>query len=190
MIESVHLSFQHSEENELVGAAVKGDRSAFDQLVRRYSARVFRVALAMLGNHEDAADARQEAFLTAYRKLGTFRWQSSFGTWMYAIAARVCLMRRRKASSLREEPVDVILMQADGSHPSPEDVALAAESAKRIRQALGRMAPNDRLLVVLKYVEQLDHKEIARVLGCSEESSRSRLARAKRLFRDLYGEME
>ena len=52
------------------------------------------------------------------------------------------------------------------------------------------MAPNDRLLVVLKYVEQLDHKEIARVLGCSEESSRSRLARAKRLFRDLYGEME
>jgi len=181
------LSYQRNEENELVRAAAKGDRSAFDQLVRRHSPRVFRVALAMLGNREDAADAQQEAFLTAYRKLASFRGQSSFGTWVYAIAARICLMRRRKALSRREESTEDVL---GGSHPSPEDMALAAESAGRIRKVLSRMAPNDRLLVVLKYVEQLDHKEIAQVLGCSEESSRSRLARAKRLFRDLYGEME
>jgi RNA polymerase sigma-70 factor (ECF subfamily) len=190
MVEITHLSCQQNEENGLVRAAVDGDRSAFDQLVRLHSPRVYRVALAMLGNREDAADVQQEAFLQAYKKLRSFRGQSSFGTWIHAITARLCLMRRRKVSYRYEELGEDVLLQSGGSGLSPENAAIAAESAERVRRVLGKMTPNDRLLIVLKYVEQLDHKEIAGVLGCSEESSRSRLARAKKLFRGIYGEME
>jgi RNA polymerase sigma-70 factor (ECF subfamily) len=173
----------------LAEAAAAGDAEAFDLLMERYGERVFRLALRMLGNREDAEDIQQEAFLRAYRKLHTFRGDASFGTWLYAITARLCISRARRSQGRRIEVREPVEALYDAGH-DPEERLAATEAAARVQQTLDRLSPPDRLLILLKYVEDLSHEEIARALGCSVESSRSRLAHAKRLFREQYGEGE
>lgn len=187
---SERLIERRSEERALVEAAVRGDGTAFDQLARTHSTQVFRVAYGMLGNREDAADVQQEAFVNAYRNLRKFRGEASFGTWMYTITARLCLARKRTVKRKLEELTESNLLQAGCLEDSPESAVMALDSARRIGDVLARMSVDDRLLIVLKLMEQLSHREIAEVLGCSEESSRARLTRAKKIFREMYGEME
>lgn len=173
----------------LAEAAATGDAEAFDLLMQRYGDRVFRLALRMLRSREDAEDVQQEAFLRAYRKLHTFRGEASFGAWIYAITARLCLSRRRRSAA---QPVEVSPPPAvlrDTDHDPQEHLA-AAEAAARVQQALDQLSPPDRLLILLKYVEDLTHEEIATILRCSVQSSRSRLTRAKRLFREHYRKEE
>ena len=172
--------------SNLVSAVLEGDDAAFDLLVRQYSNQVFRVALRMLGNREDAEDVQQETFLRAYRGLRRFRGGASFGTWVYSIAARLCLDRRRQRTRRAGDNAEDIPVGGSLPEDSPEDRLLSLEAAARVQKALAGMSPPDRLLIVLKFVEELSHEEIARILGCSVESSRSRLARAKKLFRERY----
>jgi RNA polymerase sigma-70 factor (ECF subfamily) len=173
----------------LAEAAAAGDAGAFDLLMRTYGDRVFRLALRMLGSREDAEDIQQEAFVRAYRKLHTFRGEASFGAWIYAITARLCLSRRRRSAA---QPVEVSPPPAalrDTDH-DPQERLAAADAAARVQRTLDKLSPPDRLLILLKYVEDLSHEEIARTLQCSVQSSRSRLTRAKRLFREHYPEEE
>jgi len=169
----------------LVSAAAAGDAAAFDALVHQHSARVFRLALRMLGHRQDAEDVQQETFLRAYRKLHSFRGEAAFSTWLYSIASRLCLSRRRARRP--EEPVN---MDVADLCEDPQARLAARELAGRVQRALAALAPSDRLLIVLKHIEELSHEEIAQVLGCSPESSRSRLLRAKRLFRQHYERTE
>src|SRR5580698_1382295 len=82
---------QRAEDDELIRAAQKGDRAAFDALVRRYDRSVLRLALHMLGNEQDAQDVHQDAFIKAYRHLSNFRFECSFYTWLYRIVTNLCL---------------------------------------------------------------------------------------------------
>jgi RNA polymerase sigma-70 factor (ECF subfamily) len=173
----------------LAKAAAAGDAEAFDLLMERYGDGVFRLALRMLRSREDAEDIQQEAFVRAYRKLHTFRGEASFGAWIYAITARLCLSRRRRSAA---QPVEVSPPPAalrDTDH-DPQERLAAAHAAARVQRTLDKLSPPDRLLILLKYVEDLSHEEIARTLQCSVQSSRSRLTRAKRLFREHYPEEE
>jgi RNA polymerase sigma-70 factor (ECF subfamily) len=166
----------------LVAAAAAGDAESFDLLVGEHAAQVYRLALRMLGSPEDAEDVQQEAFVLAYRHLRDFRGDASFGTWVCSIAARLCLSRKRRRvrhSSARPEDLPA-------RHADPEERMLAVEAAALVQETLLEMAPADRLLIVLKCIEGFSHEEIARVLRCSVESSRARLARARRLFRERY----
>jgi RNA polymerase sigma-70 factor (ECF subfamily) len=170
-----------SETAGLVRAAARGDRNAFDRLVQLHAKQVYRVALRMLGNADDAEDVQQETFLQAYRRLSGFRCEAAFGTWLYTIVARLCLSRQRRRA-IRPEEVPAEVAPIAG----PEEQFAAREEAARVQGALAAMSPPDRLLIVLRYVEQLSHAEIGQVLQCSPESSRSRLSRARRLFRERY----
>ncbi|MDO8587284.1 MAG: sigma-70 family RNA polymerase sigma factor [Armatimonadota bacterium] len=186
-MEGVLITERACSDVQLARDAAAGDSSAFDALILQHHARIFRLALRMLGNREDAEDVQQETFVQAYRKLSMFRGESSFGSWLYAIAARICISRLRRTSRKpREAPIDPELIATIGS---PEDSLLAADSARRVRQALSSLSPPDRLLITLKYIEGLGHEEIADVLKCSVQSSRSRLLRAKKLFREKYERM-
>ena len=170
----------------LVRDALAGSREAFDLLVERHARRVFRLALSMLGRREDAEDVQQECFVSAYCGLRSFRGEASFGTWLCAIAARLCLSRRRKAdwrTCQTWEDASALAVTADDD---PGERLLAAESAARVQRTLAQLSPADRLLIVLRFIEGLSHEEIASVLGCSVGSSRSRLLRAKKLFRERY----
>ncbi len=175
------------ESARLVEAAAAGDAVAFDDLVRLHGAGVYRLALRMLGNPQDAEDVQQETFVQAYRRLRSFRGEAAFGTWLYAIAARLCLgkLRRRRRHS-EELPGDL----PSDPELDPQEHLTSLAAAQRVQRALGALSPSDRLLILLKYVEDLSHEEIAGVLGCSCQSSRSRLLRAKRLFRAHYQELE
>ena len=99
---------QRAEDDELIRAAQKGDRSAFDSLVRRYDRSVLRLALHMLGNEQDAQDVHQEAFIKAYRHLSNFRFECSFYTWVYRIVTNLCLDQLRRRKSRREDPSTII----------------------------------------------------------------------------------
>ena len=175
------------ENSRLVEAAAAGDATAFDDLVRLHGEVIYRLALRMLGNPQDAEDVQQETFLQAYRRLRSFRREAAFGTWLYAIAARLCLSKLRRRVHWQEE-----LTNDPPSDPrlDPQERIASLASADRVQRALRSLSPSDRLLIVLKYVESLSHEQIAQVLGCSPESSRSRLVRAKRLFREHYQALE
>ena len=99
---------QRIEDDELIRQAQKGDRTAFDALVRRYDQSVLRLALHMLGNEQDAQDVHQEAFIKAYRHLGNFRFECSFYTWLYRIVTNLCLDQLRRRKSRREDPATVL----------------------------------------------------------------------------------
>src|SRR5439155_18520981 len=97
-----------AEDDDLIRAAQKGERTAFDSLVRRYDRSVLRLALHMLGNEEDAQDVHQEAFIKAYRHLSNFRFECSFYTWLYRIVTNLCLDQLRRRKSRREDPGTVL----------------------------------------------------------------------------------
>ena len=103
---------QRVEDDELIREAQRGDRTAFDSLVRRYDQSVLRLALHMLGNEQDAQDVHQDAFVKAYRHLGNFRFECSFYTWLYRIVTNLCLDQMRRRKSRREGPSTV--MDASG----------------------------------------------------------------------------
>jgi RNA polymerase sigma-70 factor (ECF subfamily) len=175
-------------QSDLVAAASAGDLAAFDRLVELHAAAVFRLALRMLGDRQEAEDVQQETFLQAYRRLRTFRGEASFGTWVYAIAARVCLARLRRA---RRRP-EVIPIKADQPAPGadPLEQVSARQTSARAWRALAALSPSERLVILLRYVEGLSHEQVAQVLGCSVQANRARLTRARRAFRAQYGEVE
>jgi len=173
----------------LVRAATAGDRAAFDQLMELHAGQVYRLALRMLGNREEAEDVQQDTFVQAFRRLRNFRGEAPFRAWVCAIAARNCLMRMRRSSRRPEQAPEEVAAYASAGLDVHEQVGSLALAA-RVQRALAALSPPDRLLIVLKYVEQFSHEQIAQVLGCSVESSRSRLLRAKRLFREHYQRME
>ena len=104
---------QRTEDDDLIREAQRGDRSAFDSLVRRYDQPVLRLALHMLSNEQDAQDVHQEAFLKAYRHLGNFRFECSFYTWLYRIVTNLCLDHLRRRKSRREDPATVLDARGD-----------------------------------------------------------------------------
>src|ERR1700749_1881920 len=148
---------QRAEDDELIRAAQKGDRSAFDALVRRYDRSVLRLALHMLGNEQDAQDVHQDAFIKAYRHLSNFRFECSFYTWLYRIVTNLCLDQLRRRKSRKEDPatitdaggesIDLLANVTDGrasANPARElDRKLMGES---IREALDKLTPRERMV--------------------------------------------
>jgi RNA polymerase sigma-70 factor (ECF subfamily) len=171
------------DEPQLIARAQAGDTGAFEQLAQRYAAAIYRVAVNMLRQHEEAEDARQETFLRAYRHLKTFRGEVRFVTWLYAITTNCCLKRATRIRVFVELDEDMLAIDAQAN---PAEVVQTRIEQYRVRRVLASLAPPDRLLIILKHLEGMSHDEIAHILHCSVESSRSRLTRACKLFRERY----
>jgi len=166
--------------------AKAGDLQAFDLIVKRYAEQVYRIGLRMTNNRDDAEDIQQETFLRVYRHLHRFRSDSSFSTWLSSIAVNVCLTHRQKAA---QHPT-VQLVDDWEAHADVEQTVehelLAGAEADRVQRILSLLAPQDRVVLILKYVEGFSHEEIAATLNCSSGSCRSRLHRAKKLFQEHF----
>ncbi len=180
---------QSGAEERALEAARQGDVAAFNQLVLEYQTIVYNVALRTLGNQDDAADATQEAFISAFRHLGDFRG-GSFKAWLLRIAVNACydMLRRRQrrpASSL-----DELAEQADGEigpgdpNPGPERSALSAETAGVIQDGLNTLPDEQRVLVLLCDVQGLSYEEAADVCEVALGTVKSRLSRARARLRD------
>lgn len=198
--ESLHFGLSPARddptERRLVEAAQDGDQGAFAELVRRYDRSVLRIALRLLPSSEDAQDAYQDAFIKAYRRLDTFRFQCRFHTWLYRIATNVCLdhLRRRKSrpefgvfEADHETGRSPLQLAADPRpSSSPEQMLDSEEISRRIKVALETLSDRERLVFTLRHHEGMRLRQIGETCSMSEESAKQCLFRAtKKLRREL-----
>jgi RNA polymerase sigma-70 factor, ECF subfamily len=171
-------------DEDLVRRFLGGERGAFDLLITRHERRVYNLAFRMLGRREDALDATQETFLACYRKLGGFRGQAAFTTWLHRVALNVCFDALRKRA--REEPT----REDTEVEPAPvEDPADASATALDVRRALLEVPEDFRAVLVLHDVQGVPYDEIAEAIGVPVGTVKSRLHRGRvSLARALRGE--
>lgn len=173
---------------ELVAAAKAGDREAFDELVRATYADTYTLAYRLTGDEEDARDVVQEAYLRAFRGLKRFRGDAQFSTWMYRITANCAATFLGKRNKHRHDELnDDLTLEDLRPAANPELQVETAASRDRLQDALRRLPPRLRAVVVLRDVYDLSHESIAAELGISESAAKVRLHRARRKLReDLY----
>lgn len=172
-----------------IEAAQAGDADAFNVLVERHQLVAYNLAYRTLRNREDAADATQEAFLSAYRAVRSFHG-TSFRAWLLRIVLNACYDARRRSGRRPTSSMDALaeevgeLPWADERSPEPEAAALSRETRTIIERALGALPEDQRLVIVLVDLQGLAYEEAAEALGCPIGTVRSRLARGRAQVRD------
>jgi RNA polymerase sigma-70 factor (ECF subfamily) len=171
---------------ELVAMTLAGRPEAFASLVERYDRAVYHLAYRTLHDVEEARDATQEAFFKAFRSLRTFKPGAKFSTWIFAIVYHACCDRlnRRKRYSGEELPE-----RADPG-PGPEQQAIAADDAVRLRAAIDALPEKYRTVITLYHLQGRQYEEIAEVLGLPMGTVKTHLFRAKEQLRRLLGAAE
>lgn len=169
---------------ELVARAKAGDREAVHALARRHYQAVYRLALYILNNEADAADASQDAFVKALRALHTFRGESAFRTWLLTIAANEARGRLRKVKRRKEAPLEVSGDVASGEQGALERVTVVSEAA-RVKTALDALPEKQRMAVTLRIYEGLSFKEVGEAIGSSEGSARVNYHHGVRKLREF-----
>src|ERR1044071_294693 len=172
-------------DDELSQASAAGDMAAFETLYERPSRRVYSLCLRMTQNVAEAEDLAQEVFIQLYRKVGSFRGESAFTTWLHRLTVNQVLMRFRRRGVKVEQPTD------DGE--APQQVVAGTENPSQmpvvdriaLDKAVGQLPPGYRAVFVLHDVEGHEHEEVARLLGCSVGTSKSQLHKARMKLRQL-----
>jgi RNA polymerase sigma-70 factor, ECF subfamily len=167
------------DEAALVAGVRAGDARAFETLVITYQHRVFGVALRMLGSRAEAEDVAQETFLRAHRAIRDFRGDARVGTWLYAIASRLCLNRLASGARRHERSDDAALLRLPAPVADAAAVLERQELSAALQQAIAALPDERRIVVVLRDLEGLAYEEIAQVLGLELGTVRSRLHRAR-----------
>ena len=180
------------DEKIVIQRAANGDADAFEQLVRTYQTPIYNLCLRMTGNPEDAADLSQEAFIKAWRNLGSFQFESAFSTWLYRLASNTCLdflrsVKRRPQVSLTVEDSDGEAQTLDlpDSAPTPEEAAITKEEQESLARAMQSLDEQQRQILTLRVVNDLSYAEIAEVMGIKEGTVKSRLARTRDALRKI-----
>jgi RNA polymerase sigma-70 factor, ECF subfamily len=176
-------------EAEAIGKAQQGDAEAFQALYDKHRRRVYSLCLRMTANTAEAEDLTQEAFLQLFRKIGTFRGESAFSTWLHRLSVNVVLMHLRK-KSLPAVSLEETTQGTDDESPKKdfgtEDLALAGSIDRlQLQRAVEDLPPGYRTIFVLHDVEGYEHNEIADIVGCSIGNSKSQLHKARMKLRDL-----
>ena len=173
------------EDAGLVRACLTGDKTAFDALVVRHQRTIYFLCLRFVGNHADADEAAQDAFVRAYRALSSFRQQSSFTTWLHRIAVNVCLSRV-KASRPPTEPIEGSDHSSLANGEADAEARLAArQRAAALRAAISRLPDKQRATLILRAYHDLPHEEIGRILETSAGASKANFFHALRRLRQL-----
>ena len=176
-------------DHTLIAECLEGNTAAFGELVRRHQERLYNTVYRLVDNAEDALDVVQEAFLNAYQSLHNFHGDAAFFTWLYRIAVNAAISLKRKQRVLARidgrdggngiEPLDT----SELSRPS---YALEqAEQERRVRQALARLSPEHRAVLVMKDMEGQKYETMAEILQVPIGTVRSRLHRARLELREL-----
>jgi RNA polymerase sigma-70 factor (ECF subfamily) len=173
-----------------VAAARRGDRSAFEALVRGVQRPVYGLCLRLLNNDAEAAEVAQETFLRAYQHLDRFDSSRPFDLWVLAIARNLCLDLLRRRSRVRVEDVEPMREVLASADPSLEDAAVAREERQSLEQALSTLGVEDREVLALYYVQRRTTKEIAAVMGVAPGTIMARLFRAREKLRKRMTEKE
>jgi RNA polymerase sigma-70 factor (ECF subfamily) len=162
-----------------------GDRSAFDELVRRYQRPLYYLALRYVRVEADAKDLAQRAMVKAYGALAGFRADSSFRTWLYRIAINLCLnhLRDRKREEMRPELGEVLAAPAAGG----ERALIDRERGALLRDAIAELPPKQRMVLELRVYDELPFREVAELTGCTENSAKVNFHHAVKRLRVIMG---
>lgn len=164
----------------LVRRSAAGDRRAFERLVARHEAPLYRFAVRSCGGEREAEDALQDGLLAAWRGAGTWRGESSARTWLYQVVVNACHRRHRRRAGQPAEPQPLEAAAAvAGGEPGPDERVAAREVGRAIDAALAAMAEEAREVLLLRDVEGLSGEETAAALGLGLAAMKSRLHRAR-----------
>lgn len=174
---------------QLVARSLKQDHEAFGQLIDRHASAIVNLAYRMVGNRAEAEDLAQEAFLTAFKALSTFRADSKFSTWLYRIAANKCkdwLRARRPGMGQQDVDIEEMLDIQIAEERTPERLLSQQQVAQELEQAIQRLPPLYREAFVLKHVEGLSYEEMEAILGVNSDTLKMRVYKGRlQLSRDL-----
>jgi RNA polymerase sigma-70 factor (ECF subfamily) len=184
----------------LVKRAKENDLSAFEELVRIHQNRVYALCLQLSGNRDDAQDLAQDAFIRAYRAVGSFRSEADFGTWLHRITVNVWLNHKRKSSARQFVYLDEPYLGNDGGEVRREvaagdgdgDPLQALEEMEfrgLVRTALNGLSEEHRTVLVLREIEGYSYEEVSQMLCCSLGTVKSRLSRAREAMKRKLTEM-
>jgi RNA polymerase sigma-70 factor (ECF subfamily) len=197
----IGVSFLEQRDRKLVAQCQKGDEEAFRTLVEKYHKKAYSIALGMVHNPEDALDVTQEAFIKVHKYIDNFKGSSSFYTWLYRIVINLCidfLRREGKYSTVgyddalthgKEGEVQEPVVPAEHvDNPNPSHELGRKEVGEQIQRAIELLSPNHRAVILMREVEGLSYREMARILGCSQGTVMSRLHHARYKLRKLLKE--
>jgi RNA polymerase sigma-70 factor, ECF subfamily len=182
---------RNREEEELIRRAMAGDVDAYGDLVRSYQQRIFNLIGRMVNRREAAEDLAQEVFIKAFRKLGSFRFESSFYTWLYTIALNTCrnYWRRRTPEMLDvNDEMNASVVERAASAEPVDDVVYRNQRAYLVRAALEQLPPDQKEVLVLCDLEGLGYQEIADMLEVPIGTVRSRIFRARATMKGMLPE--
>jgi RNA polymerase sigma-70 factor, ECF subfamily len=175
----------------LVERFLRGDTHAFEVLFRKHQSYAYNVAYGLVGNSEDAADITQEAFLRVHRNMNRFRGDSTFTTWLYRVVVNLAiteLRRRTRSRTLLME--DIAPAEAWRAEEEASDAPLIHleidEERETVQRVLRHLPPDYRAVLVLRHFQQLAYEEICQVLGLTMSQVKTRLHRARRMFKERY----
>lgn len=178
-------------------AAQQGDMVAFEELVARHRDKVYARAYSMMRNEDEAIDLSQEAWVKGWQRLAQFQGESSFGTWMTRIVINLCLDQLRKQKRQRTESIEEMDEESGGVErqmpvvtANPTAGLERDELRKRIDRALDQMSHEHRTVLVLHEFQEMEYKEIAKMMGCSIGTVMSRLFYARRKLAALLADLK
>lgn len=187
------MDYRAESELELVQRVKAGETDAFEVLIKRHERMVFNLLYRMLGDYDDAAEIFQETFLLAYRSIRKFRGESSFSTWLYRIAINQANNRSKAVSDLRRRTIPLEVADPDGdgrpildiSNPGldPAQEAEQQEIHDRVHRELNRLDKDDRLLILLRDLQDVPYEEMSKILGVPLGTVKSRLHRARQALK-------
>ena len=187
------MDYEEKNDQEWVRRVQAGETDAFEVLIKRHERMVFNLLYRWLGNYDDAAEVSQEVFLSAYRSIRRFRGESSFLTWLYRIAVNQAKNRLKAVSVLKRRTVPLEVADPDGdgrpisgiSYPGPDPAqeAEAQEIHDRVHLELNRLDKDDRLLILLRDLQDVPYEEMTKILGVPLGTVKSRLHRARQALK-------
>jgi RNA polymerase sigma-70 factor, ECF subfamily len=170
---------------ELAKRCRNGDADAFEELYRQYAGRLFSLTSRMAASPQEAEDLLQEVFLHAYRKLGSFRGDSSLGTWLYRLGMNQCLDHLRGRHAKMNQTTDSLDDDAAEEPASPMSATPIAVNRIDLERAIGKLPAGCRAAFLLHDVEGFEHREVATILGVSEGTSKSQVHKARMKLRAM-----
>jgi len=177
-----------SEEGSFIERSQRGDREAFEFIVKKYMKPAYYIALSYVGREDDALDLSQDAFVNAFRHIKRFDASRNFFPWFYSILKNLCMNHLTRRRRRREESLDG--MAEDGTQvaipiesSNPERETVSRDLREKIGQALVRLKPRDRQIIVLQHLQDMSYREIADLLGIPIGTVMSRLYTARQALR-------
>jgi len=197
-----HVPMPEGYEEKLVERLKRRDEAAFNELIRLYQGKIFRLVLRMIGDRAEAEDLAQEVFVTVFKSIDGFRGDSKLSTWMYRVATNHCKNRikylsRRARGSKKEfdevadrDAIESASMSTSAQVARPDDMAQARQTESLIQTALGELDDDQRVLIVLRDVENMTYEEIQQLTKLPEGTVKSRLHRARLALRKRVVELQ